>query len=51
MICGFTHGEREYFSSLVLGLYEGGQLVHAGQVGTGFNDKTLASKCTSGWSR
>lgn len=41
VICGFTHGERSHFSSLVLGLYEGGKLVHAGQVGTGFNDKSL----------
>ena len=41
VIGGFTHGERDYFSSLVLGLYENGKLVHVGQVGTGFNDKTL----------
>jgi bifunctional non-homologous end joining protein LigD len=41
VIGGFTHGERDYFSSLVLGLYEHGKLVHAGQVGTGFNDKSL----------
>jgi len=41
VICGFTHGERSYFSSLVLGVHEKGKLIHAGQVGTGFNDKTL----------
>jgi bifunctional non-homologous end joining protein LigD len=41
VIGGFTHGERDYFSSLVLGCYERGKLVHAGQVGTGFNDKSL----------
>ena len=41
LIGGFTHGERDYFSSLVLGLYKGDKLVHAGQVGTGFNDKSL----------
>ena len=41
VIGGFTHGERDYFSSLVLGLYEGGKLVHVGQVGTGFNEKSL----------
>ncbi len=41
VIGGFTHGERAYFSSLVLGLYDGDKLVHAGQVGTGFNDRTL----------
>jgi bifunctional non-homologous end joining protein LigD len=38
---GFTHGERDYFSSLVLGLYDGAKLTHAGQVGTGFNEKSL----------
>ncbi len=41
VIGGFTHGERDYFSSLVLGLYDGGKLTHAGQVGTGFNEKAL----------
>ncbi|HYL78853.1 MAG TPA: DNA ligase D [Bryobacteraceae bacterium] len=41
VIGGFTHGERDYFSSLVLGLYERGKLVHTGQVGTGFNEKSL----------
>ncbi len=41
VIGGFTHGERDYFSSLVLGLYDGEKLTHAGQVGTGFNEKTL----------
>ncbi len=41
VIGGFTHGEREYFSSLVLGIYEGGKLIHAGLVGTGFNDRNL----------
>jgi bifunctional non-homologous end joining protein LigD len=41
VIGGFTHGERDYFSSLVLGRYNGDKLVHTGQVGTGFNDKSL----------
>lgn len=41
VIGGFTHGDRDYFSSLVLGLYDGDKLTHAGQVGTGFNDKSL----------
>ena len=41
VIGGFTHGERAFFSSLVLGLYEAGKLIHAGQVGTGFNDRSL----------
>jgi bifunctional non-homologous end joining protein LigD len=43
VIGGFTHGEREGFSSLVLGLYEDGKLKHAGQVGTGFTEKTIQS--------
>ena len=41
VIGGFTHGERQYFSSLVLGVYENGKFVHVGQVGTGFNEKSL----------
>jgi bifunctional non-homologous end joining protein LigD len=41
LICGFTHGERSFFSSLVLGVHRDGKLVHAGQVGTGFDDKTI----------
>ncbi len=41
VIGGFTHGERDFFSSLVLGCYERGKLIHVGQVGTGFNDKSL----------
>jgi bifunctional non-homologous end joining protein LigD len=41
VICGFTHGEREHFSSLVLGLYQKGKLIHVGQVGTGFTNKSL----------
>lgn len=41
VICGFTHGERSTFSSLVLGAYDGGKLVYVGNVGTGFNERTL----------
>lgn len=41
VIGGYTHGDRDYFSSLVLGCYQRGKLVHVGQVGTGFNDKSL----------
>jgi len=41
VIGGFTHGERDYFSSLVLGRFDGDKLVHVGQVGTGFNEKSL----------
>src|SRR5258708_3365832 len=41
VIAGLAHGERDYLSSLVLGLYGKGKLVHVGQVGTRFNDKSL----------
>ena len=41
---GYTdpEGSRDYFGALVLGLYDGrGRLIHVGQVGTGFDHKTL----------
>jgi bifunctional non-homologous end joining protein LigD len=44
VIGGYTdpEGSRQYFGSLVLGLYdEKKRLVHVGQVGTGFNTGTL----------
>ncbi|MBI1897054.1 MAG: DNA ligase D [Acidobacteria bacterium] len=41
VICGFTEGERDYFGSLALGVYEGDKLVYAGNVGTGFDDRNL----------
>jgi bifunctional non-homologous end joining protein LigD len=41
IICGYTTGERDYFSSLVLGLYESGKLVYVGNVGTGFDQSLL----------
>ncbi len=41
VIAGFTKGERDYFGALVLGVHEGGKLRHAGQVGTGFDHKTM----------
>jgi bifunctional non-homologous end joining protein LigD len=44
VIGGYTppEGTREYFGALVLGLYDAqGRLVHVGQVGTGFDHKTL----------
>ncbi|MDQ6700061.1 MAG: DNA ligase D, partial [Acidobacteriota bacterium] len=43
VICGYTEGERDYFGALVLGLYEKGKLVWVGNVGTGFDNKLLAS--------
>ena len=45
VICGYTdpRGGRENFGSLVLGLYDDkGKLVHVGNAGSGFNDKTHA---------
>ena len=41
VIAGFTKGERDYFGSLVLGVHENGKLRHAGQVGTGFDQKLM----------
>ena len=40
VICGYLGGERE-FASLALGIYERGKLIHAGNVGTGFDEGTL----------
>ena len=44
VVGGYTdpEGSREYFGSIVLGLYDKkGQLVHVGQAGTGFDQETL----------
>ena len=44
VIGGYTdpEGSRQYFGSLVLGLYnDRGQLIHVGQAGTGFDQKAL----------
>lgn len=44
VIGGYTdpEGSREYFGSIVLGLYdERSRLIHVGQAGTGFDRKTL----------
>jgi len=44
VIGGYTdpEGSREYYGALVLGLYdEQRRLIHVGQVGTGFDQKTL----------
>lgn len=46
VICGYTEprGSREYFGSLILGLYnQAGKLVHVGNVGTGFDRKSQAA--------
>jgi len=43
VIAGYTlpKKSRQYFGALVLGYYRGKQLIFAGRVGTGFNDKSL----------
>jgi bifunctional non-homologous end joining protein LigD len=42
VVCGFLTGKRKPFGSLVLGSYEAGRLVWAGNVGTGFTDKSIS---------
>ncbi len=51
VIGGFTPGERDTFGSLAIGFYEGGKLIYAGNVGTGFDDKTLRMLLTKMQSR
>ena len=43
VVGGYTdpEGSRQYFGSLVLGLYKSGRLIHVGQAGTGFNQAML----------
>jgi bifunctional non-homologous end joining protein LigD len=43
VIAGYTApaGSREYFGSLLLGAYKGGELRYAGKVGTGFTRQSL----------
>lgn len=45
IIAGYTkpEGSRKYFGALLLGAYENGKLHYVGKVGTGFDEKTLAS--------
>ena len=44
VIGGFTSSERrEYLRALVVGYYQGGRLVHAGEVGSGFSRRSLAT--------
>ncbi len=46
VIGGYTdpEGSRQYFGSIVLGLYDKeGRLIHVGQAGSGFDQKTLAA--------
>lgn len=41
LLCGFTEGARDHFGALVLGVQDGGKLKWAGNVGTGFDRKTM----------
>ncbi|WP_288375400.1 DNA ligase D [Chryseobacterium culicis] len=43
IICGFTEprGSRESFGALILGKYQGENLIYCGHTGTGFNTSTL----------
>jgi bifunctional non-homologous end joining protein LigD len=43
VVCGYLEGKgerEEIFGSLILGVYDKGKLIHIGQVGTGFDEKT-----------
>ncbi len=42
LICGYTEGERQYFSALILGEQKEGALLYVGNVGTGFDETTIA---------
>jgi bifunctional non-homologous end joining protein LigD len=44
VIAGYTAGRasRQHFGALILGVYEGDDLVYAGHTGSGFNQKTLS---------
>jgi bifunctional non-homologous end joining protein LigD len=46
VIGGFTPGERDTFGSLAVGFHEGGKLIYAGNVGTGFTEKILRDLLT-----
>jgi len=41
ILCGFTEGARDHFGALILGVQDGGKLKWAGNVGTGFDRKTI----------
>ena len=45
VIAGYTapEGARKHFGALLLGAYEKGKLLYVGKVGTGFDQKSLAS--------
>ena len=41
VICGYTEGQREHFGALVCAAYDGKRLHWVGNVGTGFDQKTM----------
>jgi len=43
IIAGFTQprNSRKFFGSLLLGLYDGNELIYVGHTGSGFNTKSL----------
>ena len=45
IICGFTQprNSRKYFGALLLGVYQGKELIYIGHTGSGFNTKSLQS--------
>jgi bifunctional non-homologous end joining protein LigD len=45
VICGYTQprASRRHFGALVLGVFQDGELVFAGHVGTGFDERSLAA--------
>lgn len=45
VICGWTEprGGRSHFGSILLGIYDRGELVYAGHAGTGFDENALAA--------
>jgi bifunctional non-homologous end joining protein LigD len=43
LICGYTIGERDHFGALLLCEREGDGFTYVGNVGTGFDQKTVAS--------
>ena len=45
VIGGFTapQNSRQYFGAILIGYYQGGKLLYAGKVGTGFNGRLLES--------
>ncbi len=51
VIGGYTPGERDTFGSLAVGFHEGGKLIYAGNVGTGFTGKILQDLLTKMQSR